>query len=57
MVSKLPKKTLHVTDIICTKTILYRQEANQVAIFYLILNKASKDAILTKNDDAIGVKF
>ena len=26
MISILPKKTLYMTDIICTETILYRQE-------------------------------
>ena len=28
-ISKLPKKTLYMTDIICTKTILQKQEATR----------------------------
>ena len=36
--------------IICTETILYRQEAT---IFHLIPNKACKDSILTENDGVI----
>ena len=30
---------------------------NQVTMFHLILNKVSKYAILTKNDDVIDLKF
>ena len=29
MISKLPKKTLYMTYIICTKTMLYKQEATR----------------------------
>ena len=50
----LPKKTLCMTDIICTETILYRQEAT---IFHSILNKACKDANMILNDDVIDFKF
>ena len=46
--------TLFITDIICTETILYRQE---VTSNHLIVNKASIDAILAKNDDVIDLKF
>ena len=38
MISMLPKKKLYMTDIICTETILYRQEATRrpFSIQYLI---------------------
>ena len=42
------------TDIICTETILYRQEAT---IFHSIPNKACKDANMILNDDVIDFKF
>ena len=33
MISILPKKTLYMTDIICTETILYRQVATRQPFF------------------------
>ena len=54
MISILPKKTLYMTDIICTETILYWQEAT---IFHSIPNKACKDANMILNDDVIDFKF
>ena len=56
MISILAKNTLYITHIICTETILDRQEQPRT-IFYLILNKVRKDTISTKNDSVIDLKF
>ena len=57
LISILLEKTLYMSDIICSETILYRQKGNLVTTSHLVLNKACKDAILTKNDDVIYLKF